>query len=542
MAQAYPVEYAENIQDPFEAPLEAAKETFNDWQRGMETTIQNVLDVALAPVEETTKMDFSAAATWAATTVPPAEAYTLPPLTYSSDEFYEFEKKTVFSKSWVCIGMSEAVRQPGDTLVADVGGQPIFAVRDKKGELNGFLNVCRHRGSKLVTKNGRNPVISCPYHRWGYALDGRLLATPMWDTVEGGDRIDKETGERKAPKVRKRKGQVTKETMTMEQARDEVEKAEQNAIRSQVDVKACNQMQGIAAAYDTDHIVGFDKKDFSLFKVRVDTWGPFTFATLASEDEVPSLEEYLGDAASSLANYPLDELVNVREKTYESKANWKLLSENFMEYYHLPSVHPALCEVSTVDNHHRAQGPGMYVGFVTNPLTNGGTPIDPNVLPSFPGLKGEEVETGVFHQLFPNAFYFLLPSHIFTVILKPTSAGVTIEQANLLVHPSLLEDAKVKEETAVLNKKLDDMMAFYDMTNLEDIHICELVQDGVRATAYQGGRVSYRFEETIHRFQNMLVDHLVGHAGRVPKGDEAIAYYLGGKEGVDASSQLQRGE
>ena len=41
-----------------------------------------------------------------------------------------------------------------------------------------FFNVCRHRGSKLVRKDGKYGVISCPYHRWAYAGDGRLLATP----------------------------------------------------------------------------------------------------------------------------------------------------------------------------------------------------------------------------------------------------------------------------------------------------------------------------------------------------------------------------
>ena len=54
------------------------------------------------------------------------------------------------------------------------------AAGTKKGELRGFLNVCRHRGSQLVLEDGRYSVISCPYHRWGYALDGRLLATPIY--------------------------------------------------------------------------------------------------------------------------------------------------------------------------------------------------------------------------------------------------------------------------------------------------------------------------------------------------------------------------
>ena len=83
----------------------------------------------------------------------------------------------------------------------------------------------------------------------------------------------------------------------------------------------------------------------------------------------------------------------------------------FLFYYFLYSA------VSGVDEHKRRQGKGQYVGFVTEPLTAGGTPIDPGVLPNFPGLNASQTNTAVFHTLFPNVFYFLLPSHMFVVRL-----------------------------------------------------------------------------------------------------------------------------
>ena len=49
------------------------------------------------------------------------------------------------------------------------------------------------------------------------------------------------------------------------------------------------------------------------------------------------------------------------------------LVENYLEYYHLPAVHPALCDVSGVDEHRRNQGTGMYLGFRTDPLTQAGS-------------------------------------------------------------------------------------------------------------------------------------------------------------------------
>ena len=51
-----------------------------------------------------------------------------------------------------------------------------------------------------------------------------------------------------------------------------------------------------------------------------------------------------------------------RHKTYHFRANWKLVAENFMEYYHLPWVHPELIKVSRVEDHYRYQGPGCTRG------------------------------------------------------------------------------------------------------------------------------------------------------------------------------------
>ena len=121
--------------------------------------------------------------------LPVDEAFTMNPECYQRGGFFQVERKRVWGRTWVAVGNVDDLRHPGDTIIANVGGQPIFVARDKKGNLNGFKNVCRHRGSKLIRKNGRYPVISCPYHRWGYSLNGKLLATPLWNTVEGGQKV-----------------------------------------------------------------------------------------------------------------------------------------------------------------------------------------------------------------------------------------------------------------------------------------------------------------------------------------------------------------
>ncbi|ETV82301.1 hypothetical protein, variant [Aphanomyces astaci] len=296
---------------------------------------------------------------------PVLEATTINPEAYTSIAFYEREQELLFAKSWQVVGYTEKLRQPGDTIVSTAAGQPILVTRAKDNVIRGFYNVCRHRGAQLVSKNGRFSVISCPYHRWGYALDGRLIATPMFK----GDGVSE-------------------------------------------------------GALSTDFVKNFNTKDYGLLPVRVDTFGPFIYANVSGD--APPLATYLGDVTHSLHDYPFDELVSFKSTTVSVKCNWKLLAENFMEYYHLPAVHPQLCNVSGVDDHHRAQGTGSYIGFATSPLTNGGTPLDINLLPPMPGLTGANTVTAWFHHYFPNAFYFLLPHGLFTVILETTGNTLCI--------------------------------------------------------------------------------------------------------------------
>jgi len=69
---------------------------------------------------------------------------------------------------------------------------------------------------------------------------------------------------------------------------------------------------------------------------------------------------------------------------------------------------------------------------------------------------------------------------------------------------------------------MDEIFAFWDNVNSEDIGICEAVQKGTAAPVYDGGRFSFRFEEPVHRFQNMVIDKMLAEEPtryRIPEGD-----------------------
>ena len=99
----------------------------------------------------------------------------------------------------------------------------------------------------------------------------------------------------------------------------------------------------------------FDRADYGLLAVAVEAWGPLVFVNL--DGEAGPLSEQLGDLPARTAGYRLDEWEIARVADYDVAANYKLAGENFMEYYHLPWVHPGLVKVSPIEAHHRWQGP-----------------------------------------------------------------------------------------------------------------------------------------------------------------------------------------
>src|SRR6516162_3164105 len=89
------------------------------------------------------------------------------------------ECKLFFTRNPLLIGLSCLVPEPGDYLTHDYSGTPLLLVRQPDGSLRAFLNVCRHRGARLVNGGGRGlRNMVCPYHAWCYGTDGKLLARP----------------------------------------------------------------------------------------------------------------------------------------------------------------------------------------------------------------------------------------------------------------------------------------------------------------------------------------------------------------------------
>lgn len=377
---------------------------------------------------------------WRGIRRPVESATTLPADAYVSEEFFRAEQAAVFDRGWVGVACLDELAPKGTVLVRTMGTRSVLVTRNGSGAVRAFLNACRHRGTELLDRDSSGlTMIRCPYHRWGYNLDGTLVATPRFTDVP---------------------------------------------------------------------VDGFNPDEYPLKAVRTGVFAGVVFACL--DPDTPPLQDYYGDLGERLEGYGLDRWQVKERSTFEVRANWKLLSENFQEYYHLTWVHPELAKVSRVKDHYRFQGDGMYCGQTTTPIS-GDERSDWLAMPAASNLNSADAQSGRFLALFPNVLLSVLPNHAFVIQLEPLGPGRTLERCTWLLPPSA---GDVDDQVFSVTKN------FWVDVNNEDIDICERSQRGISAGGFTEGRYSVRFEEPLHRFANMLADHFQ-RRNRVPPGDRA---------------------
>jgi Rieske 2Fe-2S family protein len=117
---------------------------------------------------------------------------TLPGRYYTDPAVFEQEKRNIFERQWMYVCRGQELPAPGRFVRTELGDESIIVVRGRDQVLRAFLNVCRHRGSRLCDTDSGDAgrAIRCPYHAWAYQLDGRLLAAPNWPSMDTIDKSD----------------------------------------------------------------------------------------------------------------------------------------------------------------------------------------------------------------------------------------------------------------------------------------------------------------------------------------------------------------
>ncbi len=111
--------------------------------------------------------------------VDPDDGWSLPSWTYRDPEFFGIEMTRVMRPSWQVVCHVNEIANAGDWQTFEFVGESILVIRGDDTNVRAFTNVCRHRGSRLLSDpSGCAKRLTCPYHGWTYALDGQLIGVP----------------------------------------------------------------------------------------------------------------------------------------------------------------------------------------------------------------------------------------------------------------------------------------------------------------------------------------------------------------------------
>lgn len=336
---------------------------------------------------------------------------TLPGRYYTSEEVFGNEVELIFTSSWTCLGRSETVTEAGQFQVHQLYDESILVVRGKDARLRAFHNMCRHRGARLCLESAGTFRKSVRCMYHGWSYD-----------LDGR----------------------------------------------------------LKAAPNLVDMPELDKQQYGLQTVGVEEWLGYIWVNLhreappLGETALPRIAAVLG-SAEKLQRYHVDQLQRTTTIEYEVSANWKIITENFMECYHCASLHPQLIAVLP----QFASGYGTMVGDTRGAGFAEGTGYSLSGKAAGPMLPGLRPTDNQLHAVvvYPTAFFVLTPDHVAVYRLSPISAGRTKLAVDTLFAPEHVQRTDFDP---------DDTVSLRDITVRQDIEAVERCQLGMRSVAYQG--------------------------------------------------------
>jgi len=353
---------------------------------------------------------------------------------YTDPAVFALEQERIFEQMWFCAVRAADLDAPGRFQTVQVGRESILVTRTRKGEVKAFFNVCRHRGVQLCTE---------------------------------------ESG------THRRNIQCTYHAWTYD-----------------LDGK-------LVAAPNLTKMPDVGREEYGLRRVHVREWLGYVWLCLA--EEPPSFEsdvedavvERLGDV-SLLDAYGVESLGVGRRITYDVKANWKLIIENFMECYHCATIHPELTEVL----------PEFADGYAAQYFVGHGAEFGADVQGfTVDGSEGfERIATISEEQdrryyaitLKPTVFVNLVPDHVIVHRMFPTAPDRTTVVCDWLYTRDVVDSGRDVERSVEL----------FHRVNQQDFDACERCQPGMSSRVYRDGGVLVPSEHHIGAFHSWVEQRL----------------------------------
>ena len=224
----------------------------------------------------------------------------------------------------------------------------------------------------------------------------------------------------------------------------------------------------------------FDRADFALVPLRVETWQGLVFVNL--DPAAAPLETFVAGIAERIAPLRLDGLTFTREVRYPVEANWKVYVDNYLEGYHVPYVHPELVKLYDYQNY--VTETFDWYSLQYSPLTGANSLYSRN--------GGGDA---FYYCLFPNFMLNILPGRLQTNHVRPLGPD-RCEVVFRYFHD--------ETDSPEARRRIDDDVAYSHAVQGEDADICARVQRGLGSRAYDRGRFSVKYEAGVYHFQELL--------------------------------------
>jgi choline monooxygenase len=249
----------------------------------------------------------------------------------------------------------------------------------------------------------------------------------------------------------------------------------------------------LISATEIEGVEGFRPEDFALVPVRTEEWFNLVFVNL--DQDARPLRESLGELPEQAEKFPFAEMKLFERRTYEMKCNWKTYVDNYLEGYHLPSVHPGLNREldfnAYVVEPHAQDGEGRgQSGYVRQFSPIRGTQAG-DTTPRRYQDAGEDLTTDYF-WIFPNWMLNCYPDNVSLNIVLPIDA-----ERSLAIFEWYLPEKDHASPAAKAS------VEFSHQIQIEDVGICEVVQKNLRSRSYTRGRYSVTQEKGVHAFHRM---------------------------------------
>jgi choline monooxygenase len=237
-------------------------------------------------------------------------------------------------------------------------------------------------------------------------------------------------------------------------------------------------------------IRGFDREAMSLPSLRAERWGRWVFVNW--RDDAPALRGDLPELDALLGERGWDRLRFVASRSWTLQCNWKVYVDNFLDGgYHVPHMHPSLdAQIDMASYRTEAFGLSSVQTVAAAAQPDARTAVDP----------GARIGAGaIYAWIYPNFMInrygpCLDTNHV--VPLGPDRCRVDYE--------FWFEDVDSSEARAFIDASVEQA----DITQHEDIAICESVQVGLRSRSYDVGRYAPRVEIGEHHFHRLLAADL----------------------------------